>query len=556
MAIDRKATRWNGWGWVKAHNPLDGREAAWAWMAGALGVKELPATPAKKLEEIQLGASRLGGAARDGLAAIVGGDNVRDSTYERASHARGKSYHDLLYLRAGKLDDAPDAVAYPHSAEEIVRVLQWAEQYKVAIIPFAGGSSVVGGVTGAPGEFSAAVALDLTAMNKVLAVDAVSLTATAEAGIYGVDLEAALNAQGFKHGHHPQSFEFSTLGGWIAARGAGQQSNRYGRTDKWFAGCEVATAKGVWRLPALPASAAGPDLRALIAGSEGAFGVITQATIRIHHMPTASDYAAFLFRDFTSGAKAIRRIVQAGIPVASMRLSDGEETYFFQAFAKAGQQPTLKDKLQAQYLKAMGLGERPCALILGLEGDKALVEFARRAARALIKSCGGVSAGRGPGRRWYEGRFHGPYLRDPLMDRGIGIDTLETATAWSNVDRLYAEVRAALDKALRETAPAASGHGLVMTHISHSYPDGASLYFTFLFPRDLKNDVAQWRTIKTAASDAIARAGGTISHHHGVGEDHKAWLEAEKGATGIGVLRAIKRELDPAGVLNPGKMVP
>jgi alkyldihydroxyacetonephosphate synthase len=555
MPIDRKDMRWNGWGWVKAHNPLEGRETAWAWVAGALGVQELPHTPAVALEQVKLRASRLPVPAREALVAGIGGDSVREGAFERASHTRGKSYHDLLHLRAGRLEDAPDAVVYARSAEETVRILQWAQEFKIAVVPFAGGSSVVGGVTGSAGEFAASIALDMTEMKRLIEVDAVSLTATAEAGIYGVDLEAALNAQGFKHGHHPQSFEFSTLGGWIAARGAGQQSNRYGRAEKWFAGGEVATPKGLWRLPALPASAAGPDLRALIAGSEGAYGVITQATVRIHKLPEVSDYSAYLFPDFASGAEAIRRIVQAGVPVASMRLSDGEETYFFQAFAKAGQEPGFKERMQARYLRAMGLGERPCALILGLEGEHGLVEFARAAARATIKSCKGVSVGRGPAERWFKARFHGPYTRDPMLDRGIGLDTLETATTWSNVERLYSEVRGAIDKAMAASAPVKGARGIVMTHISHSYSDGASLYFTFLFPRDLNNDIAQWRAIKTAAGDAIARAGGTISHHHGVGEDHAAWLEAEKGAAGMGVLRAVKRELDPAGVMNPGKMI-
>lgn len=555
MPIDRKDTRWNGWGWTKAHNPLEGREAAWAWVASALGVPELPHTPAVALDEVKLRPSRLPAPALQALVAGIGGDNVRDSAFERASHARGKSYHDLLHLRAGRLDDAPDAVVYARSAEETVRILQWAEEFKVAVVPFAGGSSVVGGVTGSAGSFAASIALDLTEMKRLIAVDEMSLTATAEAGIYGVDLEAALNAKGFKLGHHPQSFEFSTLGGWIAARGAGQQSNRYGRAEKWFAGGELATPKGLWRLPALPASAAGPDLRALIAGSEGAFGVITEATFRIHRLPEVSDYSAYLFPDFTRGAEAIRRIVQAGLPVASMRLSDAEETYFFQAFGKVGQEPSFKERMQARYLNAMGVDERPCALILGIEGEHALVEFARTSARAVIKSCKGVSVGRGPAQRWFKGRFHGPYTRDPMMERGIGLDTLETATTWSNVERLRDEVRAAIDKAIRASAPVKGAHGVVMAHISHSYPDGASLYFTFLFPRDLANDIAQWRAIKTAASDAIVRAGGTISHHHGVGEDHTAWLEAEKGAAGMGVLRAVKRELDPAGVMNPGKML-
>jgi alkyldihydroxyacetonephosphate synthase len=551
MPIDRKDTRWNGWGWVKAHNPLEGREAAWGWMAAALGTGALPQTPAKTLDEVSLAAPRLGGK-RAALAAIA---EVRDDTFERAAHTRGKSYFDLLKLRAGDLSDAPDAVVYPKTADEVVRVLAWASQERVAVVPFAGGSSVVGGLTGSAKGFDAVIALDLTAMNKFIGIDKTSLTATAEAGIYGVDLEAALNAQGFKHGHHPQSFEFSTLGGWIAASGAGQQSNAYGRAGDWFAGADVATAKGLWRLPPLPASAAGPDLRSLLVGSEGAFGVITQATMRIHAKPEASDYAAYLFPDFASGAGAIRRMVQAELPTATMRLSDADETYFFQAFGKAGAPPTFKDKLQARYLSARGMGEKPCALILGFEGEQDRVDYGVAAARKIIRACGGIAVGRSPANRWYQGRFHGPYSRDPMMDRGLGVDTLETATTWSNIDTLWKAVRGALDEAMRAKAPTKGVHGIVLAHISHAYHDGASLYFTYVWPRDLADPISQWRAIKGAASDAIVRAGGTITHHHGVGEDHLPWLEAEKGVTGIGVLKAVKRELDPAGVMNPGKLV-
>ncbi|MDZ4739582.1 MAG: FAD-binding oxidoreductase [Alphaproteobacteria bacterium] len=555
MPINREDTRWNGWGWVKAHSPVEGRDAVWEWIAAALQVPALPHTPAKALDEVRFADSRLVGAARDELGEGIGGANVRDSAYERAAHARGKSYLDLLHLRAGNLSDAPDAVVYPHSSDDVVRLLRWAEQHRVAVVPFAGGSSVVGGLTGSAPEFSASIALDLTEMNRFIGLDEVSLLATAEAGIYGVDFEAALAAKGFKHGHHPQSFEFSTLGGWIAARGAGQQSNRYGRAEDWFAGGEVATSKGVWTLPALPASAAGPDLRALIAGSEGAFGVITSATVRVHRQPEASDYRAFLFADFASGASALRRMIQADVPVATMRLSNPDETFFYQALAKAGQVPGFKDRLQAQYLKTMGMGERPCALILGFEGERELVSYGSKAAQRVLRSCGGISVGRGPAKRWYQGRFHGPYSRDPMMDRGLGVDTLETATTWSNVERLCTDVRGALLGAMQASAPVKGARGLVFAHISHSYVDGASLYFTYIFPRNLNDEIGQWRAIKTAASDAIVRAGGTISHHHGVGEDHMAWLEAEKGAQGMSLLRAIKREMDPAGVLNPGKLV-
>jgi alkyldihydroxyacetonephosphate synthase len=524
-------------------------------MAGALHVAELPVTPAKELADIKLAESRLSATARQELVSGLGSEAVRDSQYERASHARGKSYLDLLYLRAGDLSAAPDAVVYPRTSDEIVNLLKWAEKHRVAVVPFAGGSSVVGGLTGAAAGFGAVVALDLTDMNKLISVDEVSLTATAEAGIYGVDLEAGLNAKGFKHGHHPQSFEFSTLGGWIAASGAGQQSNAYGRAGDWFAGAEVATSKGMWSLSAIPASAAGPDLRSLVVGSEGAFGVITHATVRIHAKPEASHYSAFLFPDFASGTLAIRRMVQAEVPTATMRLSDEDETFFYQALSKAGAEPTFKDRLQAQYSSLRGMGEKPCAMILGFEGEQDRVDYGLSAAKRIIRACGGIGVGKSPANRWYQGRFHGPYSRDPMMDRGLGVDTLETATSWSNIEALYGAVRGALDGAMKQRAPTKGGQGIVLAHISHAYHDGASLYFTYVWPRDLDDPIGQWRVIKGAASDAIVRVGGTITHHHGVGEDHLPWLEAEKGAAGMGVLRAVKRELDPAGVLNPGKLV-
>ena len=555
MPVKREDTRWNGWGWTKAHNPLEGRDAVWKWVAEALHVSELPVTPAKDLNDITLAASKLSASARDELVSGLGAKSVRDSLYERASHARGKSYVDLLHLRAGDLSAAPDAVVYPRTSDEVVNLLKWAEKHRVAVVPFAGGSSVVGGLTGSAAGFEAVVALDMTEMNSFIGIDEVSQTATAEAGIYGVDFEAALNAKGFKHGHHPQSFEFSTLGGWIAASGAGQQSNAYGRAGDWIAGAEVATAKGIWTLPSIPASAAGPDLRSLIVGSEGAFGVITKASVHIHALPEARHYSAFLFPDFASGASAIRRMAQASVPASTFRLSDPDETYFYQALSKAGLEITFKDRLQARYLNLRGLGDRPCAMILGFEGEQDLVDYGVGAAKRIIRSCGGIGVGKSPANRWYEGRFHGPYSRDPMMDRGLGVDTLETATTWSNVETLYNGVRGALEGAMRQHASTKGAQGIVLAHISHAYHDGASLYFSYVWPRDLKDEIRQWRAIKAAASDAIVRAGGTISHHHGVGEDHLPWLGAEKGAAGMAVLRAIKRELDPAGVMNPGKMV-
>jgi alkyldihydroxyacetonephosphate synthase len=393
-------------------------------------------------------------------------------------------------------------------------------------------------------------------LNRIERIDAESRTATAEAGIDGPALEKVLQSEGFSLGHYPQSFEFSTLGGWIAHRGAGQQSNRYGRPEDWLAGAELATPRGMLRDGDFPASAAGPRLTDLIVGSEGVFGIVTKAAVRLHPVPPITEGRTWLFRDFASGTNAIREAVQSDIPTAMLRLSDAEETRFYRAYALVGVRQTWWQRGQQQFL-AMRRYERPCVLIAQFEGTAALVSAAARQMGRIARQHGGMPLGSGPAERWREGRFHAPYLRDPMLDRGLGVDTLETATSWSKLQPLYAAVKTALESAIAASAPRPGAKGIVMCHISHSYPDGASLYFTFIFPRSLNgDDIAQWRTIKRAASEAVVANGGTISHHHGVGEDHLPWIAQEKGVLGIEVLRAIKHALDPKGILNPGKLLP
>jgi alkyldihydroxyacetonephosphate synthase len=273
-------------------------------------------------------------------------------------------------------------------------------------------------------------------------------------------------------------------------------------------------------------------------------------------MPVVKDYRGWLFHDFASGAAAIARAVQDGIPASMLRLPDAQETHFYRAFGAIGKRPGIKDRLTGLYLGARRFDDKAALLIAGFEGAEHSVADGRKRFADIARKMGALDAGKSPGKRWHEGRFHGPYIRDPMMDRGVGVDTLETATSWSRIDTLYAAVKAAIEKAVTETAPRPGAKGIVMCHISHSYPTGASLYFTIIFPRALDGELAQWRAIKTAASDAIAAHGGTISHHHGVGEDHLPWIEQEKSPLGIDVLRAIKHALDPKGILNPGKLIP
>jgi len=554
MTLDRSTLRWNGWGFARHEDNFADATRLWPFLAEALGTPDLPHTPAKTLAESTLAPSTL--AFGDLAPFQQAGCEIGMTPEDRAFHTRGDSYRDLLDLRGGKLDPAPDAVIYPKDAAACQRAIELADKAGLALVPFGGGTSVVGGVSPLKGSHRGVLAIDTTKLDKLISVDRASLRATAEAGIYGPFLEQKLNAQGVTLGHYPQSFEFSTLGGWIAARGAGQQSNRYGKAEEWLVSARLATPKGPWATEAFPASSAGPRLTDLVAGSEGTLGLITEATFQVHERPTARDYRAYLFPSFEAGREAIRHIIQADIPVSSLRLSDEDETHFFGALSRLTSPPKTAHKLQDAYLKLRGFGGARCALIAGAEGDEGLVAYARSAIATIVRKHGALAAGTSPAKNWLKGRFHGPYLRDPLMDRGLGVDTLETAASWADIPKLYSAVRAALLETTRRVSENGA-HGICLAHISHSYRDGASLYFTYLWPRStggLDAEIAEWHAIKSAASDAIATNGGTISHHHGAGTDHAKWMADEKGATSMAVLRALKAELDPNGIMNPGKL--
>lgn len=543
MSIDRNLLRWNGWGWTDAPDLLGEKaDTIWPWIARALGVEALPYTPAKTLDHITLPPCRLQQTALEALQACVPAHALKMDTFERAFHARGKSYHDMLWLRDGRIDAAPDAVVYPDTENDVLAVLQWAAAHQVALVPFGGGSSVVGGVTAAAGpNLQSVVSLDMTRMNRLIAVDAEALVAKAEAGIYGPHLEEQLQAKGFTLGHYPQSFEFSTLGGWIASRGAGHQSNKYGKAEHWLASARLATRKGFWNTETFPGSAAGPQLRDLVAGSEGILGVITEAEFRIHPVPEATDYRAYVFPGFDLGVAATRAMMQAGVPTAMIRLSDMPETFFYNA------------------LEAGGAGSDDpvlfCLMLVGLEGDAGMVAAARQQSQSIIKTHGGIHMGETLAEHWRGKRFLTPYLRDPMLDHGLGVDTLETATRWSNLLPLHQKISEVLAQAIADHPGQPGARGTVMAHLSHCYHDGASLYFTYAMVRDPDQPIEQWHAIKRAATDAIVKHGGTLSHHHGVGEDHIPWISQEKGPLSEALLRALKLEMDPDGLLNPGKLL-
>lgn len=520
---------WNGWGDPERATTLP--LAVRALLPALLGRVQRPAT-APELAEVVVRPSRLSSAQRAALEDIAGADRVDVTDEARLRHAGGRSTPDLLRRRARE-QDVPDGVVRPADHAQIVRILREAAGLDVAIVPFGGGTSVVGGLDPEPGAHAAVIALDLASLSGLIALDAVSGEATLGAGTRGPEAERLLAEHGFELGHYPQSFRYASIGGFAAARSSGQNSAGYGRFDTMVMGLRVATPTGELTLGRAPGSAAGPDLVRVFLGSEGVFGVITEVRVRVHPRPTERIVESWTFPDFATGVEALRQVVQRGEQPTVIRLSDEVETGV--SLAQVG--------------KIGRVLARGASAVTVFEGDGSEAQRDRTA--ALLSAAGGTSTGRTAAQEWMDGRFDGPYLRDALLGAGVFCETLETATTWSNLHHL----RDAVTTALREGFSTAGAKSFIMCHVSHVYPTGASLYFTVL--AGVRGDqLAAWEPVKQRVGDAIMAAGGTITHHHAIGRDHAPWLVDEIGETGVRILRAIKRELDPHGVLNPGVLVP
>jgi alkyldihydroxyacetonephosphate synthase len=535
------------WGWGDPAHPAELPPHALAFLRAELGIPGERTDPVR-LEDVRLEDPALAEKPQRKIAKAVGPEWVHDDRFSRVTHAAGKGYADLVRLRAGDATSAPDAVLYPGNAGEVRAVLDACASADVAVVPFGGGTSVVGGVEPLRGSMDAVVSLDLGRMTAVTGVDQRSLTADFGPGLRGPQVEQALARSGLTLGHFPQSFEYATVGGWVATRSAGQASTGYGSIEKLVVGLRCVSPAGEIYLPALPATAAGPGLRQFMVGSEGLLGVITEATLKVRPAPAERRYEGWMFRGFEEGAEALRKLEQGGVVPDVARLSDENETRLSLALAGNG---SLTQRAGLGYVRLRGY-EGGCIAVFGFEGDR--TDVARRAALAgrLLRKEGGLPLGSGPGRAWERGRYEGPYLRDGLLDHGVMAETLETAHEWSHLMDLYHGVRGAIANALQ----ARGTPGLVMCHISHLYPSGASLYFTFLARQERGSELDQWRAVKVAASDAIAGAGGTITHHHAIGRDHAPWMRNEVGELGLAVLESVKQRLDPAGIMNPGKLFP
>ncbi|HHS96752.1 MAG TPA: FAD-binding oxidoreductase [Chloroflexi bacterium] len=551
--MDIPNLRWWGWGTLERTFPLKDRPRFWPTLRAWLGLPEdLEERPPVPLEEIDLRPSRLDDPMLTALRRLVGGEWVRTDRRARVEHACGKAYRDLVRLRAGLVPNPPDAVVYPADEGQVAAVLAWAADRDVVVIPFGGGSTVLGAVEPPPGD-RPVITVDMARLDRLMALDRESWTARIQAGATGPEIEAQLGEHGFTLGHFPQSFEFSTLGGWIATRGAGQASTGYGKIEDMTLAVRMVTPVGILETREAPALATGPSLLDIAVGSEGTYGVITEATMRVRPRPQVQDYRGFLFRTLEEGIAALRDLMHHGPRPTIARLSDAPETAASLALAHEhrGLRALLEQGFEG-YLARRGYKMAPdgsCFLLLGYDGAVSRVARRWRHAEETCRDHGGFPLGRSAGESWKRDRFAHPYLRDILLGVGVMVDTVETATTWSNLLHLYDEMTRAIRAAIRASG---GGPGYVMTHISHIYEEGASLYITFLGRQTAGQEVEQWWEVKRAATEAVLSAGGALSHHHGIGRDHAHWLGQEIGPVGMRILRALKERLDPAGVMNPG----
>ena len=534
--MTRRRKHW-GWGFEDQQPPHEQVEATAAGAREHLGFAAAEVERPMPLDAIELPPSKLDSPAS--LAHVLTADR-----YERVTHAYGKSYRDVVRAFRGGFDNPPDLVAHPAGEPELERVLAWCEEAGAAAIPFGGGTSVVGGVE-PPGD-RPAVSVDLKRMDRVLEVDSESRAALIQAGALGPALEDQLKGHGLTLRHFPQSFEYSTLGGWIATRAGGHYATLHTHIDDFVESIRAITPRGPWESRRLPGSGAGPSPDRMLIGSEGILGVITQAWMRVQDAPRFRESAAVTFDSFESGAHAVRGLSQSGLHPSNCRLLDGAEA------ALTGALPDTD-------------GRAGALLVLGFESaDHELGPWMARAlelcedhggrVRQAREDARGGGGGRRDGERgsaesaWRDAFLQAPYLRDTLVAAGIFAETFETAVTWDRFDELVAGVR-------ERTRDALGGDGRVTCRLTHVYPDGAAPYFTVLAPARRGHELAQWEEVKAAASDVIASAGGTITHHHAVGRDHRPWYDRQRPDPFADALRAAKAAVDPAGILNPGVLV-
>jgi alkyldihydroxyacetonephosphate synthase len=535
----RRLKHW-GWGYEDQALAPDALQATAALVAEHLGLALGELEQPVALEDVELASPRVQPAAA--LAEICASDD-----HARASHALGKSYTDVVNGFRGHFAHPPDFVASPREESEIERLLEWCESEGVAAIPFGGGTSVVGGVTpDVPSSYNGAISLDLRALDRVLEVDDVSLAARIQAGASGPLLEQQLAEHGLTLRHFPQSFEYATLGGWIATRAAGHFATGRTHIEDFVESTRAITPIGGWESRRLPGSGAGVSPDRMLAGSEGTLGVITEAWLRVQPRPQHRSSAGVLFSDWSAGADSVRALAQSGLSPANCRLIDAREA----AMTMAG------DGGHALLVLGFESTDHPVddALARGLE-------ICAEHGGIVPERAGGAGASEGDDQRggggdavssWREAFLGAPYTRDVLVAMGVLAETFETAITWDRFARFHEQVKASGEQALREVC---GEGGRVTARFTHVYVDGPAVYFTAIAPARRGEEVEQWATVKRAVSDAILAEGGTITHHHAVGRDHRPWYDEQRPEPFAAALAGAKAAVDPHAIMNPGVLI-
>lgn len=548
--------KWWGWGKEGVNFNLANRLGIIEYMQNRLGVENIVYEKHFDWREVQIPPSHLSPSLVELFRSHLGSDAVCSDDYERILHAFGKSYRDAIRIRSLKIDNAPDLVLYPANKKGLQEILTICEENNIAVVPFGGGTSVVGGLEALTnaGASGAVVSVDLARLNRITCLEERALYISVEAGKFGPELEAELNAHGYTLGHFPQSFEFSTVGGWVATRSAGQNSTHYGKIEDLVIGLEIVTPRGILNIPASTHRACGPDIKNLLIGSEGRLGIISEVRLKISKAPRAQKYVGYFFANFQEATTAARELLQKGIVPALLRISDEEET---ESMIQLNSKPqSLSKKLQHalgfSYMAARGFGAgKRVLMMVGLEGDKNDNELLHVRINKVFSKYSHLYMGTSIGKSWLKERFFLPYLRDDFLNNHILIDTLETATTWENIETLH-------DKVVMVISETFSRQGVphsVFAHISHLYKEGASLYFTFVAKQQKGRELEQWTAVKRAASETIIAFGAPISHHHGIGADHLPFLRKALGELESKTLHALKEIYDPKGIMNPGKLL-
>lgn len=549
--------KWWGWGAEDKQPNIDNMPKFLPFLSKTVGCDASVTQTPIDFEAIQLPDAIIHDVFVQKVQEFFQANQIKQDKLTRLQHAYGKSFRDLWRIRQGLIERAPDLVIYVETTEQVKFLLESAIENNICLIAFGGGTNIVGAVEAPVSEKRMVVCVNLSRMNKVLALDPVSQTARIQAGALGPEIEAQLNEQGFSLGHFPDSFEFSSLGGWLATRSVGMQSDRFGTIADMTLSVDCVTPQGLINTKPYPHASMGPDLRELLLGSEGTLGIITEAVMKVHPVEE-QQFGAILFPDFISGIHAIQNCLRENCLPSMMRLLDVDETQL-SFHLKPGVKKT-KQLIENIIKKIMGRLKKIdfsqcCIAIIAFSGSAKLIVKQRKKVLQYCRMHGGVYLGQSPGKQWYARKYDYPYLRDLVMDFGGVVDVAETSILWGKIEPFYAAVKQAGYQAMSACIPAEileklPKPGYLGCHLSHHYDNGTCLYFTFGFLPEAGAELEQYQIVKSAMTDAIVAHGGSLSHHHSVGYEHAKWLPSMLGEVGIQWLQNIKSSIDPQSNLK------